>query len=537
MKNKLTLLVVAVAVAMQTFSCKNGKADTDLAKEEGMESPSLEEQLYRPYYHFTPKVGWMNDPNGMFYYNGYYHLFYQHYPKDNIWGPMHWGHAISTDLVQWKHLPIALYPDDLGYIFSGSAVVDYDNTSGFGKDGKIPIVAMYTYHDPKKGDAGQLDAQTQAIAYSLDEGNSWTKYEGNPVIKNPGIRDFRDPKVIWDQEREQWVMILAADFEMMIYTSKNLKDWTLADRFGKDVGSHEGVWECPDFFPMQVEGSDEVKWIMLGSISGGAPNGGNGTQYFIGDFDGQKFTMDKNFEEALAKKHDFWVDFGKDNYAGVTWSNIPPEDGRKIFIGWIVDGHYANKVPTTTWRSTQSLPRTVKLISDNGVPRITFQPIKEITNYIGKKSKKDHVSIGVDEETVLSDGDFDFSKAQIKYSIASLKDKGYTFKLSNDKGEELLFGYDGTKNQFFVDRSKSGKVDFHKEFADKVSIGPRLSDKDSHDADILLDKTSIEIFFDDGETPMTEIFFPSAPYSKLSLVSENGDLVLDYIEISQLKFN
>ncbi|MEZ4810789.1 MAG: glycoside hydrolase family 32 protein [Allomuricauda sp.] len=537
MKNKMILMAVAMVVAFQFFSCKDGKTKQDLAQIGNGDSLSGEEVQYRPYYHFTPKVGWMNDPNGMFYYNGYYHLFYQHYPEDNVWGPMHWGHAISTDLVQWKHLPIALYPDDLGYIFSGSAVVDYDNTSGFGKDGKIPIVVMYTYHDPKKADAGRNDAQTQAIAYSLDEGNSWTKYEGNPVIDNPGIRDFRDPKVTWDQERQQWVMILAADFEMMLYTSKNLKDWVFVDRFGKDTGSHEGVWECPDFFPLQVEGTDEVKWVMLASISGGAPNGGNGTQYFIGDFDGQKFTMDKNFEAAIAKEHDFWVDFGKDNYAGVTWSNIPPEDGRKIFIGWIVDGHYANKVPTSAWRSSQSIPRTVKLISENGVPRITFQPVDEITRYIGKKYKKDELSIGKAEEKILEDGSFDFSKAQIKYSINSLRGTGYTFELSNDKGEELRFGYDAVENNFFVDRRKSGKVDFHKEFAEKISIGPRLSQKDSHNADILLDKTSIELFFDDGETVMTEIFFPSTPYSRLSVTAENGALVLDDLEINQLKFN
>ncbi|MBG47414.1 MAG: glycosyl hydrolase family 32 [Pseudozobellia sp.] len=535
MNNRLTLLITVSAILFQTFSCKNQKEKP--VQEETKEIASVEEQLYRPNFHFTPKIGWMNDPNGMFYLNGKYHLFYQHYPDDNIWGPMHWGHAISTDLIKWEHLTIALYPDELGYIFSGSAVVDYENTSGLAKNGETPIVAMYTYHDPKKGDEGKIDAQTQAIAYSLDEGKSWTKYDGNPVIENPGIRDYRDPKVTWDEERQQWAMILAADSEMMIYTSKNLIDWTLTDRFGKDVGSHDGVWECPDLFPMTIEGTDEVKWVMLGSISGGAPNGGNGTQYFIGNFDGEKFTLDDSFKTALAEKHDFWIDFGKDNYAGVTWSNVPKEDGRKIFIGWMVDGHYANQVPTTTWRSSQSVPRTLRLISENGVPMLRSEPVDEVRNFIDKSFEEETVSIIEGEEKILGGEDIDYSKARIAYTLSSIDEISYTFKLSNEKGEELLFGYNSDDKQFFVDRRKSGIVDFHDEFAEKISVAPRLSEKSVHDAEILLDKTSIELFFDGGSTPITEIFFPTAPYNQLSVISENGELILEDLKIDQLKFD
>lgn len=534
MKDTMIKILMTLNVVFILFSCKNEKTNESMSQEKTKGSLS-EEQLYRSNFHFSPKVGWMNDPNGMFYYNGYYHLYFQHYPDDNVWGPQHWGHAISTDLVQWNEQPIALFPDELGYIYSGSAVVDYHNTSGFGKEGKVPIVAIYTYHDPIKSAAGDIDTETQAIAYSLDEGYSWTKYEENPVIQNPGVKDFRDPKVTWDEERKQWIMVLAADFEMMIYTSKNLKDWVLADKFGKDIGSHEGVWECPDLFPLKMEGSDKTMWVLLGSISDGAPNGGNGTQYFIGDFDGQKFVLNKKFEEAIKKKHDFWVDFGMDNYAGVTWSNIP--DGRRIFIGWMVDGQYAHIVPTEAWRSSQSIPRTVKLISNNGVPRLTFQPVDEISTFVGKKYEKNELIIGKKEIKILDSGVVDFSRAQIKYNIQSLKNSGHTFKLSNRLGEELLFGFSSDNNSFFVDRRKSGKIDFNDKFAYKISKVDRLSNKSELDVDIILDKTSIELFFDDGENVMTEIFFPNTPYTDLSILGKNGEFVLNHLEVNQLKFN
>jgi levanase/fructan beta-fructosidase len=253
-----------------------------------------EEDLYRPNFHFTPKKGWMNDPNGMFYKNGYYHLYYQHYPDSNVWGPMHWGHAISTDMITWVEKPIALYPDEKGYIFSGSAVVDEKNTSGFGTLENPPIVAMFTYHDMVKEKVGAINYQSQGIAYSLNEGLTWTKYEQNPIIKNPNIKDFRDPKITWDAIHQQWLMVLASGDEVYFYTSKNLKDWNKISEFGKRIGAHGGVWECPDFFPMIVEGSDDYKWVLLQSINPGGPNGGSATQYFVGDFDGKKFTLDES---------------------------------------------------------------------------------------------------------------------------------------------------------------------------------------------------------------------------------------------------
>jgi len=355
---KLTFIAVVIAL-ITTIGCKQ-KIDSE-TDQSIVSAENLDEEFYRPNYHFTPKANWMNDPNGMFYLNGTYHLYFQHYPDDNVWGPMHWGHATSKDLIQWKEQPIALYPDELGLIFSGSAVVDKENTSGFGKDGIAPVVAIYTYHNMDGEKAGDIDFQTQGIAYSLDEGMTWTKYSDNPVIKNPGIKDFRDPKVIWDNQTNKWIMSLAAGNKIMFYSSANLIDWTLESEFGADKGEHGGVWECPDLFPMKLEGSETTKWVLLVSINPSGPNGGSATQYFIGDFDGHNFVLDKDFEKQLQQKNSIWLDYGRDNYAGVTWSNIPESDGRHLFIGWMSNWDYARDVPTYKWRSTMTIARELKL--------------------------------------------------------------------------------------------------------------------------------------------------------------------------------
>lgn len=290
---------------------------------------------YRPQYHFTPASGWMNDPNGMFYYEGEYHLFYQHYPDSTVWGPMHWGHAVSKDLIHWEHLPIALNPDKNGYIFSGSAVVDWKNTSGLGTKESPPIVAIFTYHDPVGAEAGRNDFQTQGISYSVDKGRTWKVYEQNPVLKNPGIADFRDPKVSWNDMSKQWVMALAVKDHIEFYGSPDLKQWTKLSEFGNTLGNHGGVWECPDLFPLKDEAGN-TKWVLFVSINPGGPQGGSATQYFIGDFDGRNFIPQDSVER--------WIDYGADNYAGVTWSDIPEDDGRRLFIGWMSNWQYANVV-------------------------------------------------------------------------------------------------------------------------------------------------------------------------------------------------
>ena len=527
-----TFIVTFVLFIMLT-GCKQKVKEEKTTDEVAMTS---EEELYRPNYHFTPKKGWMNDPNGMFYFNGYYHLYYQHYPDDNVWGPMHWGHAISTDMIDWKEQPIALYPDELGYIFSGSAVADVENTSGFSSDGKVPIVAMYTSHDPKKAEEDKIDVETQSIAYSLDEGLTYTKYEGNPVIENPGIRDFRDPKVSWDKIHKKWIMVLAADDKTMFYESKNLKEWNLLSDFGQNIGAHGGVWECPDFFPLKVQGSDEVKWVHLVSVNPGGPNGGSATQYFIGEFDGKKFTIDKNFKEQMQEKHDFWVDFGKDNYAGVTWSNIVTKDGGKFFIGWMSNWEYANKVPTIAWRSAMTAPRELKLVKTPESFRLVFEPVDQLATYKANKFLKDNIKVK-EKTDLIGSKEIDLSSAEIQFDIAKLPETGVKFKLYNAQGDELLFGYDAKDKHFYIDRSHAGKTEFSEKFGESVSIAPRVTENEGLKGTILLDKTSIELFYDDGKTVMTEIFFPNAPLTSLSIAAENQEFTLDSLQIYELKFN
>tara|TARA_R110002167_G_scaffold62963_1_gene177558 strand:+ start:2626 stop:3465 length:840 start_codon:yes stop_codon:yes gene_type:complete len=275
MQKQISILLILSLAVM--FGCKKASE-----KEKGISSSAdiIKEEVepYRPHFHFTPEAHyWMNDPNGLVYHNGNYHLFYQYYPNSTVWGPMHWGHAISKDLLHWEHKPIALYPDSLGYIFSGSAVIDKNNTSGFGKDA---LVAIFTYHDLVKEKAGDIDFQTQGIAFSNDEGNTWTKYDQNPIIKNPGIKDFRDPKMFWNDEKSKWQMVLVAKDHVQFYESDNIKDWKKISEFRFKDNPPLGVWECPDLFKLKVEGSNEEKWVLIISHGKGAPNGGSGTRYF-----------------------------------------------------------------------------------------------------------------------------------------------------------------------------------------------------------------------------------------------------------------
>ncbi|WP_348825538.1 glycoside hydrolase family 32 protein [Flavobacterium aestuarii] len=491
------------------------------------------EDLYRPNLHFTPKKGWMNDPNGMFFYKGLYHLYFQHYPDKNLWGPMHWGHATSRDMITWKEQKIALYPDEKGYIFSGSSVVDVNNTSGFGSLKNPPIVAIFTYHDPVKEKAGAIDYQSQAIAYSLDEGMTWTKYKGNPVIKNPGIKDFRDPKMMWDTVHNQWIMILAADVETKIYRSSNLIDWELASAFGKNLGVHGAPWECPDFFPIKAEGTDETKWVLLQSINPGGPNGGSATQYFVGDFDGKTFTLADSFAKDLNIVDALWVDYGKDNYAGVTWSNVPEADGRKLFIGWMSNWEYAMKVPTENWRSSTTIPRELKLINTDGHYRIVSFPVKELDKYISKTIKKDHLTI--DKTTVIADkSTADISKLDIHFTMKGLKEDKYDFILSNKENNAVHFGISKKDKCFYIDRSNASQKTFSDDFAKKISKAPITSDFDSIEVRIIIDKTSIEVFYNNGKTVMTEIFFSDNPMESFSIAKADSAFELKNIIINQL---
>lgn len=532
---KTAFLILTTLFLSLMVGCKDKNQNSQNDAEVAVVSYS-EEELYRPNFHFTPKKSWMNDPNGMFYYNGYYHLYFQYHPDSNVWGPMHWGHAISTDMISWIEQPIAIYPDELGTIFSGSAVVDINNSSGFGEVSKAaPIVAIYTNHLEKlegEGDAKQI----QSIAYSNDEGMTFTKYDNNPVIDNDKIKDFRDPKVSWDEERKKWIMVLAAGDKIMFYESKDLKKWNLLSDFEKEKGSKDGVWECPDLFKLPVLGTDEFKWVLIVSIGKGGPNGGSATQYFIGDFDGTTFTIDKEFETARNKEHNYWIDFGRDNYAGVSWSNARRKDGSKLMLGWMSNWDYATKVPTEAWRSSMTIARQVQLQKGNNGYKLLFNPVKELANYRSTKYKKENIIVKGNTKIIDSDA-ISLASTEIQFKISNLNNEGFTFNLTNKLGDTLAFGYNHTDKNFFVDRRNSGKIDFSEKFADRISVAKRTSLNTDLSGIIIIDKTSIELFFDNGETVMTEIFFPNAPFEKLSIKPKEQEFILGSIEINKLNIN
>ncbi|SDH17654.1 fructan beta-fructosidase [Pedobacter terrae] len=461
---------------------------------------SADTEPYRPEYHFTPKAHWMNDPNGMVYLNGKYHLFFQYNPDSTIWGPMHWAHATSKDMIHWEEQPIALYPDSLGTIFSGSAVIDKDNTAGFGKNA---MVAIFTHHNKKIEDQKTGLHQYQSLAYSLDEGKTWTKYKGNPVLPNPGIWDFRDPKVMWHAATGKWIMTLATKDRITFYSSPNLKKWTKESEFGEKLGAHGGVWECPDLFPLEFNG--KTHWVLLVSINPGGPNGGSATQYFTGNFDGKTFKPDAEKQK--------WMDYGTDNYAGVTFSNTGT---RKILMGWMNNWNYANVVPTKAWRGAMTIPRELSLENVGDELYLRSVPVKEILPLLKPVYKKGMVTI--DQEIDLSayarplDGKF-----KLDISLENASD--FNVVLSNVSGQKLIIGYDKKNNSYFIDRTLSGETSFEKGFA-KKHIAPRLlANKEIH-ISLILDVASIELFADNGLTVMTDIFFPDSAINTIKIQSK-----------------
>nr|WP_239060621.1 GH32 C-terminal domain-containing protein [Bacteroides sp. 519] len=469
---------------------------------------------YRPVYHFSPQWGWMNDPNGMVYKDGEYHLFYQHNPYGSMWANMHWGHAVSKDLVRWEHLPVAIAPDALGAIFSGSAVVDKDNTAGFGKDA---IVAFYT-------SAGSR--QTQSIAYSLDNGRTFTKYEGNPVVTSD-IPDFRDPKVIRHEPSGKWIMILAAGQEMQFYSSSDLKDWKMESSFGEGQGAHGGVWECPDLIELPVEGTNEKKWVLICNLNPGGPFGGSATQYFVGSFDGKRFVNESptTRREPLPQ----WMDWGKDHYATVTWSNAP--DNRNIAIAWMSNWQYANQVPTQQFRSSNSVPRDLSLYTFEGETYIKNTPSKELESIRGKAINQ--ASFKVDRTHNLDDLLKDNKGTyELEMSFSNQDAEVIGFQLFNNKGEEVNCYYNLTENKFSMDRNKSGLVDFSPEFP-AVTSAPVTSGKELK-LHIFVDKASIEIFGNDGRFAMTNLVFPSEPYNRISFYSKGGSYTVSEFRVFPL---
>lgn len=497
-------LILLLFIQCSKSAMENEAVDT-------IEKDGYYSEKYRPQFHFSPEEKWMNDPNGMVYFDGEYHLFYQYYPDSTVWGPMHWGHAVSTDLVHWEHLPIALYPDSLGYIFSGSAVYDSLNTSGLGTKENPPLVAIFSYHDPVLEKQGSDVYQTQGIAYSTDRGRTWSKYDGNPVLKNPGIRDFRDPKVRWHEPSGKWIMALAVKDHISFYSSPNLIDWIKESDFGYDLGAHSGVWECPDLFPLDFNGSE--KWVLLVSINPGGPYGGSATQYFVGDFDGKTFTTDQ--------KTTLWLDHGADNYAGVTWSNVP--NGETLFLGWMSNWAYGMVVPTEKWRSAMTIPRKLSLYEQETHYRVKSEPIEALNSLRGEEI---HIP-----DIKLANNKYTFEKAvdltEINMDVESSADT-LDFIFENEAGESIKLSIVPASNKVVFDRSKAGNTSFSEDF-NRLHHAPLIFDPATFNIRFYKDESSLEIFINDGEQVITELFFSKEPLNKLS-VQASGEAQLKNIK-------
>ena len=441
-------------------------------------------EVYRPLYHFSPEAHWMNDPNGMFYKDGTYHLYFQYYPEGNQWGPMHWGHASTKDLVHWTEHPIAIYPDTaLGYIFSGSAVIDTFNVSGLGMDStQPPIIAMYTFHK-RPG-----DIQTQGISYSLDGGMTYEFYDGNPVLPNPDLKDFRDPKMMWDGS--QWICALTVGQEIAFYGSKNLLDWSPLSQYSGEHGNHGGVWECPELFSLTTD-KGVRKDILLVSIGSGAPNGGSGTQYFVGHWDGTKFIPEHEDQR--------YMDWGRDNYAGVNWWNAPTDRGKKLFMGWMSNWDYAQMVPTYKWRSSMTLPRELSLVELDGQFHI-------------KQTFQLHSGKGYQTKLQPTMG----LRGANTFGINFSAEPQWSARMTSAAGDTLDIWT--TVDSIYIDRSKCGLVDFEASFKN-VMRGPRKTNGAAYE--MYMDVMSLELLADDGLTAMTATFFPKAPFNKLEFEGLN----------------
>lgn len=524
MKSFFQKLFWVLLLGVLISSCNSRRNNN---KAESIATQGYYQEQYRPQYHFSPEANWMNDPNGLVYSDGEYHLFYQYYPDSTVWGPMHWGHAVSTDLIHWNHLPIALYPDSLGYIFSGSAVVDLNNTTGFGSKAQPAIVAIFTYHDPVLEKSGSNLFQNQGIAFSLDKGRTWTKYSANPVLKNPGIRDFRDPKMFWNEDIKKWNLIMAVYDRVHIYSSSNMKEWTFESEFGMGVGAHGGVWECPDLFPLGVEGADINKWVMLVSINPGGPNGGSATQYFTGEFDGHRFIPDNKSVK--------WIDWGRDNYAGVTWSDIPGSDGRRIFIGWMSNWQYANVVPTTIWRSANTISRELSLKYQAGQYFITSKPVREFANL---RSKSEAIIIKPQsfsgEKEIPSDGiSLMQSELLFDFSLSDESVDSLGIILENNYNERFIIGYVPAMKQFYTDRRAAGDSGFSKVFAG-ISTAPYIAGNELK-IQVLVDASSVELFVDEGKLVMTGIVFPTEKFTRMKLFSKGAEVTLNKAEFYSIE--
>ena len=493
-------------------------------------------EKFRPVYHHTPLYGWMNDANGLVYKDGEYHLHFQYNPYGSKWGNMHWGHSVSKDLVHWEHLAPAIARDTLGHIFSGSSIVDQENVAGYGAGN---ILAFYTSASDKNG-------QIQCLAFSKDNGRTFTKYEKNPILcPADGLRDFRDPKVFRYEPEDKWVMIVSADKEMRFYDSKNLKDWNYMSSFGEGYGVQPCQFECPDMVELPVDGDlNRKKWALIVNVNPGCYFGGSATQYFTGNFDGTKFSCDS--QPNVTK----WLDWGKDHYATVCFSNTGE---RTIAVPWMSNWQYCNIVPTKQFRSANALPRELSLYTQDGEIYLSAVPVPEIKTL--RKEKKEIPAFTVANDyhidSLLADNDGAYELA-LEITVGEAEIMG--FNLFNDKGEKVDIYFNLPEKRLVMDRTKSGIVDFGKKsVSHEIEVHDRrkttsinyiddfalatwapIKKENKYTLDVFVDKCSVEIFLNGGKVAMTNLIFPSEPYNRMCFYSKGGSFQVDSFKAYRL---
>ena len=541
MNTRKPMQLLSIGVALLSAGCASRPAPAAAAYE----------QAYRPQLSYSPAHNWMNDPNGLVYHDGEYHLFYQYNPNGNTMGDMSWGHAVSVDLVHWEDLAPALVAEKDGQgaltqmFFSGSAVVDEANTSGLGQPGRPAMVAMYTSVYPQaltlaNGQAVRAGTQAQSVAYSLDRGRSWVQYAGNPVIALPPapyvdeFREFRDPKMFWYAPERKWVMVLAlpTHHKALFYSSKNLLHWDYMSEFGPGnaVG---GMWECPDLFELPVDGdAARSKWVLLISLNPGGPAGGSGTQYFTGAFDGTRFAVDAPAPGAAAGAANApvvataqpgdqvqWLDYGADFYAAVSWNGV--SGSRRFLTGWMSNWTYAQQVPTAPWRSAQSVPRELSLRTVDGRVRLVQQPVagfKRLRSDLLYSAPAVRVASGV--QPIPLAGKPAPIELELRLEPGKAGRAGVRLR-GGAQGQHTEVGYDSALGLLYLDRSRAGEHAFHPEFASR-QIAPVSLRQGQLSLRILVDSASVTVFAGDGETVLTSQIFPDPAARELSLIAEGA---------------
>ena len=512
-------VILDVITTQNRSSIREAKEDacwTNMTLADSFDTANREK--YRPVYHHTPLYGWMNDPNGMFYKDGVWHLYYQWNPYGSKWQNMTWGHSTSKDLVTWEHHPAAIEANGLGAVFSGSSVVDTENTAGFGKDA---VVSLYTSADV---------SQVQSLAHSIDGGETFEIYHGNPIITLES--EARDPNMFWDATNRRWVLSLAhaLDHEMLFFTSPDLKEWTLQGSFGKGIGAQDGVWECPDLFRLKVDGTDEEKWVLVCNINPGGPFGGSATQYFVGDFDGKTFKADTDADGNIPTK---WMDYGKDHYATVSWSDAP--DNRRTLIGWMSNWQYAAEVPTMQFRSANTLPREAGLFKGaDGQLYLSSAPVPELLKLRGKETvnvKNKSVGKKACEYALPASNS---GVCEILLDLDCRKAEAIDVKIASKTGEYVTLKYDPSEHTLSFDRRNSGTVDFSQDFP-AVTVAPTFDNGKKVSLRIFIDKSSMEVFGNNGKFVMTNLVFPTDPYSSISVNAEKGNAKIESLKVYSIK--